>query len=416
MKNRTAPRTIADDADYLAAVEALSAGDTTAMEQLASDWRSAPEVLFYLSQSPHAGTRVEIAGNPSTPDLVDELLLGDDVCEVRAALGRKIAAKLPELSGPEAASLRDAATAKLLVLAREAEVEVRRALSSAVAELDCVPKKVVDTLARDVDALVSVPIIEFSPLLDDDDLIALIAEPPNALALGAMARRAALAPDIVDSLIDTKDNSVMLSLLRNTTTQIRESALDRIVDHAREVEELHAPLVSRSELTDRLVCKLSKFVSSALIFDLSVRSGLSDEMREILEDRLAHSGDDRQSAETPSEADIVSAARRHAHREVIAGLAMRADLTEEEVERVFAMGLPKAIVALAWKSDLSMAAAGALQAFPGRILLARRVGEPKDGSYPIPADELEWHLSTLGIGGPASEGAPPERAAPGAFG
>ena len=151
-------------------------------------------------------------------------------------------------------------------------------------------------------------------------------------------------------------------------------------------------------------------------FDLSVRSGLSDEMREILEDRLAHSGDDRQPVEMPSEADIVSAARRHAHGEVIAGLAMRADLTEEEVERVFAMGLPKAIVALAWKSDLSMAAAGALQAFPGRILLARRVGEPKDGSYPIPADELEWHLSTLGIGGPASEGAPPERAAPGAFG
>jgi hypothetical protein len=386
----------AGDLDYQAAVDALGSGDSAVMERLASDWRSAPEVLFFLSQAPTGATRALVAGNPSTPEIVEDFLINDEVAEVRARLGRKIAAKLPELSGPEAARLRDAATAKLLVLARDAEVEVRRALSSAVAGLDCIPREIVMTLVRDVDALVSVPIIEFSPLLDDDDLIALIAEPPNALSLSAMARRSQLSPQIVDSLIDARDVSVLVTLLHNTATQIRESALDRITEMAAAVEDLRAPLVQRPELTERLVVKLSNFVASSLIFELSVRSGLSDEVRHMLERRLAE-GADEKPGEIPSEEQIASASRRHAEREVIAGIARRAGLSLDAVQRVFSTGMPKAIVALAWKAELSMATALALQAFPGRIVQSRRIAEKNGRGFPMSPRELEWHLFTLGI-------------------
>ena len=386
----------AGDLDYQAAVDALRSGDSAAMERLASDWRSAPEVLFFLSQAPAGSTRALVAANPSTPEIVDDFLFNDEVAEVRAVLGRKIAAKLPELSGPEAGRLRDAATAKLLALARDAEVEVRRALSSAVAALDCAPREIIMTLVRDVDALVSVPIIEFSPLLDDDDLIALIAEPPNALSLCAMARRAALSPRIVDRLVDFEDITVLVTLLRNTTTQIRESALDRITEIAASFEDLHVPLVQRPELTERLVVKLSNFVASSLIFELSVRGGLSDEVRHMLERRLAE-GADEKPGEISSEEQIIGAARRHAEREVIVGIARRAGLSQDAVQRVFSTGMPKAIVALAWKAELSMAAAVALQVFPGRIVQSRRIAEKHGRGFPMSPRELEWHLFTLGI-------------------
>lgn len=396
----TRPAAEPDDADEFdrdAAIRALSIGDTSAMERLASDWRAAPEILFFLSQAPATSTRAKVAGNPSTPDMADDFLLNDEAAEVRASLGRKIAAKLPEFSGPEADRLRDAATAKLLILARDCEVEVRRALSSAVADLDCIPKEIATTLARDVDALVSVPIVEFSPLLDDDDLIALIAEPPTASVLAAMARRKSLSPNVVDQLVSTEEPKILIPLLHNTSTQIRESALERIVDFAHEIEDLQAPLVARPELTERLVLKLSRFVASSLIFELSTRVGLSDEARRALEARLDATSEPALS-DMPSEDEVLDAVKRREDGEVYAALSRRAGVCEETVRRVFSIGMAKAIVALAWKSELSMAAAVELQSFPGRILRARRVIPARDGSYPMGEEELEWHLSTLGIG------------------
>lgn len=379
------------------AIEALSSGNQAAMERMATDWRAAPEILFFLSQATSPAIRARVAGNPSTPDVADDLLLCDEAAEVRACLGRKIATRLPELSGPEFRQLRDAATAKLLALARDCEVQVRRALASAVAELDCVPREVVLILARDADALVSVPIVEFSPLLDDDDLIALIAEPPTALVLSAMARRAALSPDIVDRLVETGDAEILVSLLRNTSTQIRETTLDRIIDIAETVEELHAPLVARQELTEKLIVKLSRFVASSLIFELSMRNGVSDEVRQHLEAKLK-SGPDPHVTEQPRDEDIAAAIRRQDEDGVIAMLARRADLREQSIRRVFSIGLAKAIVALSWKSNLPMEMAVALQMFPGRIARARRINATAKGEYPMPREELEWHLSTLGIG------------------
>ena len=382
-----------------ASIGALRTGDRAALERLASDWHSAPEVLFFLSQSPNSRVRARIAANPSTPEMADELLLADDVAEVRACLGRKIAAKLPELTGPDADRLRDAAAAKLLALARDTEVHVRRALANAVATLDCIPKELALTLSRDIDALVSVPIVELSPMLDDDDLIALISEPPTALALSAMSRRAALSPDIVDRLVDTGQSDVLVSLLRNTATQIREATLDRLVHIAEHLEIIHEPLVARGELTDQLIVKLSRFVSATLIENLAARGGIGDQVREALDKRLQERIEPAAAiVDMPSEEEVADAIARQNDDEVFALLARRAAVCEDTVRRVFSIGLAKAIVALAWKARLSMSTAVQLQSYPGRIPRSRQMHAGSQDRYPISKDELEWHLSTLGIG------------------
>ncbi len=163
---------------------------------------------------------------------------------------------------------------------------------------------------------------------------ALCVQVRRAVFAEGMSRREAAGSIGADNM------SVTLGLLRNISMQIRESAPDDIVDHARAVEELHAPLAMRPEPTDRLVGKLSKFVSSSLIFDLSVRSGLSDEICLVLKKRIAES-DEAPPNEMPSEEDIVNATRRHAEDEVITGLAMRAGITEDAVQRVFLWDCPR---------------------------------------------------------------------------
>ena len=383
------------------AAAALSARDETAMDSMAADWRTAPEILFVLSQAPNVATRVLVAANRATPEVADDLLLHDGAAAVRAELGRKIAAALPEFDGPDAARLRDAAAAKLLVLARDAEVTVRRALAQAVAHLDCIPGELVTTLVRDVDALVAVPIAQFSPMLDDDDLIALIAEAPSALTLSAIARREGVSGHLADRLIDLGIPTVMGALLRNPTAHLRESALDRLVDHAVAIEELQAPLVDRPELTERLVVRLSEFVAGRLLSALAERHRLSREVREMIAERIReHSArtDFHGDGRMPSEDDVVGAIGHHSDSQVVAALARRAGISIHAVKRVFAMRMAKAIVALSWKAGLSMEAALALQAFPGRIPQQRRVVAGAGGGYPIDENELEWQLSALGIG------------------
>ena len=113
-----------------------------------------------------------ISRRPHTPTG----LLGDDEDDdVRAELARKIARLMPDLSREEAVHVRDIAIEMLEKLARDQAPRVRAILAEEIKRLDCVPKTVVDRLAHDVEQIVAAPILEYSPLLSDVDLIEIIA-------------------------------------------------------------------------------------------------------------------------------------------------------------------------------------------------------------------------------------------------
>lgn len=377
--------------DYSKAAAVLSSGDHDAMLQLASDWRAAPEVLFVLSQSASTEIRATVATNRKTPEAANDLLLNDTASDVRSALGRKIARMLPELQEDDANRLRDAATAKLLTLARDVDVAVRRVLATEVCRLGEIPKELAQTLVRDTDALVSTPMAEFSPLLDDDDLIALIGEPPSPATLAAVARRDGLASCVSDRIVETGDHTLIGTLLRNTTAQIREDTLNRLVDEAPQVEMWHEPLVNRTELTDALVAKLSEFVASSLVQALASRHDLAPDLAEKLKRKVIKGAKASDSFGEATEQQIADAARRGSESGVITALTLRLDAPARAIRRIFASRTPKAILAMAWKAGLSAETAALLQSFPGRIPESRRLAPADDGSYPLSRDELAWH-------------------------
>jgi len=380
--------------------EVLKRRDPAAMRALAEDWKTAPEVLFVLSQIPETDVRLRVAANPATPDLADRLLLDDGAAEIRAAVGRKIVEKLPHLDGAASARLRDGATAKLLLLARDREVAVRRILADAVRTSDLAPKKLVLTLVRDIDELVAVPIAEFSPLLDDDDLVALIAERPMPATLAAIARRDGLGTGVAESLIAVDDADVTAALLRNRTVHLREETLDDLIERARDTTVWHEPLTLRAELTEALVDKLSRFVAANLVEQLAARNGLSKETRDKLA-RLAE-----RSLEPilpgvgpaqPSEKHIRKAIVRRSQAAVVTALAMRAGVNARTVRRIFSPRSPKAICALARRACLSAALAEELQAFPGLVPEPERIPPGPGGDFLMDEEEMRWHLAAFGI-------------------
>jgi uncharacterized protein (DUF2336 family) len=117
-------------------------------------------------------------------------------------------------------------------------------------------------------------VLEFSPVLDDAELLALLADAPAAGAACALARRRALAPDIADAIGRGDDVDAITVLLRNRTAQVREDTLDALIDRAVDVEAWHEPLVGRPQLSPGAARRLARFVSDQLIAALARRHDL----------------------------------------------------------------------------------------------------------------------------------------------
>src|SRR5690348_12019405 len=91
---------------------------------------------------------------------------------IRADVARAVAAELARstLSASEAKIAEDI----LAILARDVELMVRRALAEHVAESARLPRGIALTLAHDLDDAVALPVLERSPLLEDEDLVAFV--------------------------------------------------------------------------------------------------------------------------------------------------------------------------------------------------------------------------------------------------
>src|SRR3546814_8266588 len=87
-------------------------------------------------------------------------------------------------------------------------------------------------LARDVDLAVSAPVLQFSPLLTNNDLVEIIESAPVQGALAAIARRHGLAASLCDAVVTTDDVEAIADLLGNSSAQVREETLDYIVERS----------------------------------------------------------------------------------------------------------------------------------------------------------------------------------------
>lgn len=392
----------------------LEERNNEAREELAARGDAAPEVLFFLASEGSIKARRAIARNAATPAHANRLLAEDNDEEVRAELARKIGRLIPNLPQDTSEKMQALTIETLERLAEDQLPRVRRILAEEIKSLDCIPKRVIDMLARDVDE-VAAPILEYSPLLSDADLVDIISSAQARFTLTAIAARKPLSANVSDAIATALDVPAVAALLANSTAEIREQTLEKIIDHGSRITEWHLPLVLRNDLSQRAIRRIAGFVSAALLDKLSARDGLDRETRSVLAKRVRARIDepDDEDADPSVQAQndvallhkegrlddfaIERAAEAGKREFVIAALALLTRTPVETVRRIIQSGTAKPAIALVWRAKLSMRVAFKVQTLVMRLKGGELLPARDGVDFPLTEDEMLWHLNYFGI-------------------
>ncbi len=393
-------------------------GDRAAREDLAGREDVRPEVLYFLADDDSAEVRVRIAANVSTPRQADLILARDHDEAVREELARKIEVLLPELDADEQAQAHKYLVEVIEILAQDHVTRVRQIIAETLKDVASAPSHVIQRLARDAAEVVACPVLEFSPLLSDQDLLEIIQSGSKSGPLSAISRRQGVGERVTDAIVSTQDEGAISALLENSSAQIREEALDGLVEAALEISAWQEPLVRRPRLPASAARKLAGFVASSLLDLLKARDDLDrDTARlvareverriEVEAEKTAKKGIETVAADGVTaenrakrmfdagdlDDQVLIRALNGGDRDLVRhGLALRASLPLPLIDHVLSAHSAKGVTALAWKAGCSMRFASQLQLRLGGIA-PNQVLNPRGGTdYPLSDEEMDWQL------------------------
>lgn len=143
----------------------------------------------------------------------------------------------------------------ILRLSRDLEQKARHELSEKFSTLEKAPRKVVRSLAFDLDSAIATPVLERSNRLDEDDLV-MIARARGQDHLLAIAKRSTLSERVTDVLVHRGDEGVVRSVAGNGGARFSEGGFTGLMEKARQDTLLQATLRTRSDLPPKQLARL----------------------------------------------------------------------------------------------------------------------------------------------------------------
>ena len=402
-------RKLPEKLSYEESKELAQNGSDKTRADLAARVDLRPEVLYFLAEDPSTEVRRRLAANAETPRQADLVLARDSDEAVRAELATKVAQLTQSQDRGAQEKAQRIVEETLELLARDQATRVRQILAEALKSVAGAPPQVIRQLARDAEDVVACPILEFSPLLSDRDLLEIIESSAVSSRLCAISRRSNLGEVISDAIVQHDDRKAIGELLANKSAQIREETLDSLIDASVNETKWQPPLVERPALPLGAVKKLAGFVADSLLKKLQNRSDLDEKtaaaVAEVVRQRIEDGADEAAAEEDPA----VEAARLHKSGKltgevlgdaVLAGrrdfvrhaLALLAAVDVGFVDRVLQGHSAKGIVALVWKADCSMRVALQLQTNMGGIPPNKALRARDGTDFPLSVEEMEWQL------------------------
>jgi len=189
-----------------------------------------------------------------------ELLLGESSAEARASTVAKIAMDFEH--GEMDDSARQIAEDIFRHLARDVEVQVRQALSENLKESHIVPHDVALTLAQDV-IEVAGPVLQYSQLLTDEDLVEIVRTRP-AESLVAIAQRETVAEVVSEALVDNGNEEVVVTLVDNKGAEVSEQTFKKVLDDFSDSDRVKESVAHNEKLPVKLAERLVTMVSEHL--------------------------------------------------------------------------------------------------------------------------------------------------------
>lgn len=195
-----------------------------------------------------------------------QTLLKDPTPEHRAMAARKVGEKFNE--GILSDSERKIAEDIFKIMVRDAEERVRSALSESLKDNPDIPHDVALSLANDV-AGVSVPMLEFSEVLTDEDLKEIVRGHGTESQI-AIARREHLSADVTDTLVENSESEdVITTLVANEGADLQEDTMGKVMDKYGKVAKVSDGLANRAQLpinvAERLVSLVSEKVRDHMV-------------------------------------------------------------------------------------------------------------------------------------------------------
>lgn len=210
-------------------------------------------------------------------------LLTDPSGETRAEMAGKIAKgfAVDSLTARE----RQIAIDIVRAMVKDAEVRVREALAQNLKSSGELPHDIALTLARDVES-VALPVLEFSTVLTDDDLLEIVRRSSGKKQV-AVARRKKVSSPVAEALIESRNGEAVATLVSNEGADLSEAALQRVLDSFGNEEAVHGSLVHRSNLpitvAERLVALVSENLREYLVTHHELPAAVATDL--VLESR-----------------------------------------------------------------------------------------------------------------------------------
>ncbi len=214
------------------------------------------------------GCLYEMTQNPEPVRLTQadvSRLLRDSSPQTRARTTARIAADFDAAVMSEAE--RRIAEDIFRTLVKDTEVLVREALSAHLKSTLELPHDVALALARDVDS-VALPVLKFSEVLTDDDLIEIVRDQEPAKQV-AIAQRSGVSEAVSDALVDTGNADAVAHLVGNEGAALSEDALVRVIDKYNDSTPVADSLARRPNLppviSERVVSALAERLQASLV-------------------------------------------------------------------------------------------------------------------------------------------------------
>ncbi len=187
-------------------------------------------------------------------------LMADPSAEVRAETTAKIASQfVVEALSPAERQIAEDIFRKLV---KDVEVRVRESLAAHLKNSPDLPHDVAMALACDVDS-VSLPMLKFSEVLTDEDLVVIVRDQGGAKQV-AIAQRSSVSSRVADALIDTGNEKAVARLVANEGAKLTEQALGRVIDEYQESEAVSDSLSRRPSMPAAISAQLVEALSERL--------------------------------------------------------------------------------------------------------------------------------------------------------
>lgn len=154
------------------------------------------------------------------------------------------------------------------------EAQLRREIAEKIADSPTAPKGLLRQLALD-EIVVAEPVLKRSTALSEEDLIRVIRQRGQE-HMKAITQRREIPETVSAELVGRGDKEVLVSLAGNKGAKLNHETMERLVQHARTIGELQAPMASRYDLPPQLLTQMYFFVSSALKKEILKRSDMLD--------------------------------------------------------------------------------------------------------------------------------------------